>query len=287
MTTLRELYATLELLYPDAGAEQWDAVGVVTGDLDSVVERVLLAVDAVDATVADALETSTDVLIVHHPLLLRGVTSISEDGYKGRLLARLIRGGCALIAAHTNADVVEYGPTAAIMAGLGVHETVPIRPSAQRTDRGIGLVGDLAEPIPLEEFARRVAALMPPTVAGVRVAGDPELPVRRVACCSGAGDSLLGDSAVTGADVYVTSDLRHHPASEAREQALLRGGTPALVDVSHAASESLWLRDAATRLQAAHPGLKITLSGRNTDPWSFRVGDPEAAEAGTAEWSTR
>lgn len=287
MTTLRELYATLELLYPDAGAEQWDAVGVVTGDLDADIERILLAVDAVGTTVTEALDASADVLIVHHPLLLRGVTSVNEDTYKGRLLARLIRGRCALIAAHTNADVVEYGPTAAIMAGLGVSATVPIRPSANRPDRGLGLVGELPEAISLAAFARRVAELMPPTAAGVRVAGDPSQPIRRVACCSGAGDSLLNDAAVTGADVYLTSDLRHHPASEAREQALLRGGTPALVDVSHAASESLWLQDAAARLGAAHPELDITISGRNTDPWSFRVGDTAQPEPGTAEWSTR
>ena len=72
------------------------------------------------------------------------------------------------------------------------------------------------------------------------------------------------------ADVYITSDLRHHPASEARENAAAAGG-PALVDVSHWASEWLWLDTAATELRAALPGVTITVSDLRTDPWDFVV----------------
>jgi len=96
--------------------------------------------------------------------------------------------------------------------------------------------------------------------------------VRRVALCAGAGDTFLADAAVTGADVYVTADLRHHPASEAREQAALRGGTPALVDVSHWASEALWLEAAAEALRPRLPGVRVDVSAARTDPWDFRIG---------------
>lgn len=94
--------------------------------------------------------------------------------------------------------------------------------------------------------------------------------MRRVACCSGAGDSLLAHPLVTSADVYLTSDLRHHPASEAREQAFVGGG-PALVDVAHFASEWLWLGGLAERLRAAHPELEVRVSTRNTDPWTWQI----------------
>lgn len=278
-TTLREIRATIDRLFPSDGAQSWDAVGLVSGDPDTMVERVSLAVDPVAATVDEAIEWGAQLLFTHHPLLLRGITSVAEDRYKGALLARLIRGGCALEAAHTNADVVEIGPTGVIFDRLGIpsgpEARIPIEPLADNPARGIGLVGELPETMTLREFAQRVADIFPPTAGGVRVAGDPDQPVRTVACCSGAGDSLLSHPKVCSADVYLTSDLRHHPASEAREQAL-SGGGPALVDTSHYASEWLWLDGAAAKLREAHPDLEVRVSTINTDPWTFAISQSAA-----------
>lgn len=285
-TTLRDLLITCERLWPASGAEEWDAAGLASGDPSADVERVLLCVDPVRSTVDEALERGAQLLIAHHPLLLRGVTSVAEDAYKGRLLADLIRGGCALLAAHTNADVVEEGPTGIVLSRLGVRGMRPIRPLAEHQGRGIGLVGELDEPEPLARFAGRVAELLPATAGGVRVAGDAERPVRRIAMCSGAGDSLLGHAAVRGADVYLTSDLRHHPASESLEQSLLEGG-PALIDTSHWASEWVWLDRAAERLREAHPGLEVVVSERSTDPWSFAIAQERSVAGNAREWSAR
>lgn len=271
MTTLQQLLDTIERLWPAAGAEGWDAVGLVTGDPSSEVQRVLLAIDAVDATIGEALEQDAQLLLTHHPLLLRGVTTVAETTSKGRVLARLIRGGCALVAAHTNADIVERGTSGELARRLGLTNTTPIVPSATDPGIGLGRVGDLPEPIALGRLAGALAQLLPSTATGIRVAGDYHAPVQRIALCGGAGDSLLADPAVTAADVYITSDLRHHPASEAREQALVRGGHPFLIDTSHWASEWLWLDAAAEQLRQAHPELEITVSGRNTDPWDFAV----------------
>ena len=270
MTQLAELLDTTERLWPHEGAESWDAVGLVSGDPAATVSRVLLAVDAVGETVDEALEVGADVLIAHHPLLLRGVTSIAETSAKGRMLAHLIRGNCALIAAHTNADVVHEGATGDLATRLGLEHVRPIRPLAEVPEEGIGRVGDLPEPTTLGQFAGRLAHLLPATASGIRAAGPFDAPIRRVALCSGAGDSLLGEADVRGADVYVTSDLRHHPAQEALEQARVGGG-PFLVDTSHWASEWLWLDGAAARLREAHPGLEVLVSDRNTDPWTFAI----------------
>lgn len=267
--TVASVRETVERLWPLSGAEGWDAPGLLAGDPAAGVERILLAVDAVAATVEEAVETGADLLLAHHPLLLRGVTSVAEDRYKGALLARLIRADCALIAAHTNADVVAEGTSAVLAAALGVTDTAPISPAPDgRT--GIGRVGTLAEPTTLGALARRLADLLPPTAGGVRAAGDYHQPVARVAVCGGAGDSLLGTEAVRGADVYITADLRHHPASEAREQAVLGGG-PALLDVSHWASEWLWLETAAGQLREALPGVEVEVSELRTDPWDFAI----------------
>lgn len=268
MPTLRELQAVIEDLWPAAGAESWDAVGLVAGDPDATVEHVHLAVDAVPATARETVELGAGLLLTHHPLLLRGVTTIAESTYKGSVLATLVRGGSALVAAHTNADVVTTGTSAVLADRIGLTDQRPLDPGSDPAT-GIGREGVLAEGTTLGALARKLVDLLPPTATGVRVSGDFDQPVRTVALCAGAGDSLLGHPDVLAADVYITSDLRHHPASEFREQALLGGG-PALIDTSHWATEWLWLDVAAAQLREA-AGVRVTVSDLRTDPWDFAV----------------
>ncbi len=268
-TTVAQLLAVVDRLWPAAGAESWDAVGLLSGDLDAPVESVVLAVDAVLDTVDEAIAMSAGALLVHHPLLLRGVTSVATDRYKGAALARLIRANCALIAAHTNADVVESGTSATLAARLGLTGIRPIVPAADPS-RGLGRVGELSSPSTLGTLARALAQVLPATAGGVRVSGDFDAPVSTVALCGGAGDSHLGERSVREADVYITSDLRHHPASEARENSRVGGG-PALIDISHWASEWLWLDVAAAELRRELPGVEVTVSELRTDPWDFVV----------------
>ncbi len=268
MPTLRDLQAVIESLWPVDGAESWDAVGLVSGDPNAVVEHVHLAVDAVPDTAREAVALGADLLVTHHPLLLRGVTTIAESTYKGSVLATLVRGGCALVAAHTNADVVRSGTSAVLADRIGLTDLRPLEPGAA-ADTGIGRVGVLPESVTLGALARRIVDVLPATASGVRVSGAYDQPVRTVALCAGAGDSLLGNPLVQAADVYVTSDLRHHPASEFREQAMLAGG-PALIDTSHWATEWLWLDVAAEELRRA-AGVRVTVSDLRTDPWDFAV----------------
>lgn len=268
---LSDLRAAAESLWPLETAENWDRVGLVSGADDAPLRRVLLAVDATAETVGEALDWHADALLTHHPLLLRGIHSVAEDTAKGRLLADLIRGGCALYAAHTNADQPAGGVSAVIAERLGLTGAVPIVPHASDASIGTGRVGDLAAPMTLRAFAEQVDAVMPATVSGVRVAGDPERTIRRVALLGGAGDSLLDHPLVRSADVYLTSDLRHHPAQEASETAAAAGG-PALIDVAHWASESLWLEGAAATLGRLLPGVEFRVSALRTDPWTFSVG---------------
>jgi dinuclear metal center YbgI/SA1388 family protein len=268
-TTVADVLAVAEGLWPAAGAESWDAPGLVAGDLGAPVASILLAVDAVSDTVDEAIDSAADLLLVHHPLLLRGVTSVASTTYKGSALTRLIRANCALLAAHTNADVVESGTSAVFAEKLGLTGIRPIVP-ASIPSRGIGRIGEFAEPVSLGTLARALGDILPATASGIRVSGDFDRPITTVALCGGAGDAYLSEPAVIAADVYITSDLRHHPASEARENALTRGG-PALIDVSHWASEWLWLETAASELRQSLPGVSVTVSELRTDPWDFTI----------------
>ncbi|AYF98972.1 Nif3-like dinuclear metal center hexameric protein [Protaetiibacter intestinalis] len=268
--TLAHVTDVAQTLWPLSGAESWDAPGLIAGDPSAEVAAVHLAVDAVAATADEALELGAQLLLVHHPLLLRGVTSVAEDRYKGAVISRLIRGGCALLAAHTNADVVADGTSAVLARALGLRDVRPIVPSASAPALGLGRMGELPEPVTLGELARGLQELLPATAQGIRGAGDYFARVQRIALCAGAGDSLLAHPEVLASEVYVTSDLRHHPASEARENARIGGG-PALLDISHWAAEWLWLDVAAEQLRAALPGVTVTVSELRTDPWDFAL----------------
>jgi dinuclear metal center YbgI/SA1388 family protein len=373
--TLATVVDALQRRFPPALAESWDRIGLVCGDPAASVQRILFAVDPTVAVAAEAVESHSQLLVTHHPLLLRGVHTVAASTGKGRVVHRLISGGCGLFTMHTNADAAAGGTNDTLAALLQLRDVEMLVPSAgeaidklvvfvppdhrstvmaalfaagageigeydqcaYRTegigqfrpspradpfigssgavsevaesrievvlprrrraavvsalrhahpyeepafdvwetvtpaDSGIGRVGTLPEPLPLRELAATVAALLPATATGVRAAGDPQRTVRRVAICSGAGDSLLAAARATGADVYLTADLRHHPA----EEHLAEDGC-ALLDVSHWASEWPWLAGAARTvvadLRAAGYTVEASVSSRSTDPWSFRVG---------------
>jgi len=265
---LSQVLEILETLWPVSGAEEWDAPGLVVGSPEHPVSSIHLMVDATTESVAEALEGGADLIVAHHPLLLRGVTSVAESTYKGRVVAELIRANAALYAAHTNADVVPSGTSAQLADLLGLTDQAPLTEGAS-PGHGLGRVGTLPAPMSLYELAVKVGEVLPQTAVGPVVAGDAEVIVSTVSLCAGAGDSLLSHPAVVASDVYITSDLRHHPASEAREQAVVSGG-PALINISHFAAEWLWLEQAAKELAEA-TGLSVSVSDLNTDPWSFQV----------------
>lgn len=368
MTTLADLTRWLDGRYPPATAESWDRVGVVCGAPEDPVTSVLLSVDVTGAVVAEAVDGGHDLVLAHHPLLLRGVHGIDGRHPKGRMLLDLIRGGVGCLAAHTNADIATDGVCRSLAEAIGLTALRPLdpRPEAldqvvvfvptEHTDRlvaalteagagtigdydqchwrvtgtgsfrplpgarpflgqqgvtesvaedriemvlprrrraavgeallamhpyeepayhflelapgptelGIGLVGELPQPLTADAFAAQVAGAVPETAQGVRLGGDPQRSVRTVAVLAGAGDSHLETARRAGVDAYVTSDLRHHPATEALEFA----DAPVLIDVPHWAAEALWLPRLRGALAAAFPDLRVEVSGVRTDAWT-------------------
>ncbi|MEY3999900.1 MAG: hypothetical protein RLZZ626_255 [Actinomycetota bacterium] len=264
---LGTLLAQLESWYAPATADDWDAPGLVTGSTTQPVSRVLLTVDITTSVIDEACELGADVIIAHHPYLLRGVQSLDESLAKGANLAKAIRANIAIYSAHTNADIAVDGVSQALADLVGLRNPVAL---SNGEPTGHGRVGAV-EKSTLGALAQRVAAALPATAGGVRVAGDFNQEVSRVALCAGAGDSLIGAAIQSGADVYITSDLRHHPAQDAREHAILAGGRPALIDISHWAAEYVWLDGLARRLRDAFGQIEFMVSDVRTDPWDFLV----------------
>jgi len=288
--TLADVVAVLEDLYPPGTAQSWDRVGLVSGDPGQLVDRVHFAVDPTLAVIEEARALGADLLVTHHPLLLRGIHSVATTGAKGASVTALVVHDIALYVAHTNADVATPGVNDALAAACGL---VDVEPLAVVEGQPLGRVGRLGSPVPLAGFAQALYAALPPTAGGLRVAGPAEGVVERVAVMGGAGDDMFDHVRASGADVYVTADLRHHPALEAREEA--RGGRPFLVDAGHWATEWLWLAGAerALRESLAAAGQEASrvethISTLRTDPWDFTVGavppqgPPEASTGGTS-----
>ncbi|SDR83959.1 Nif3-like dinuclear metal center hexameric protein [Corynebacterium timonense] len=367
--TVADVVAELDIAYPPALAESWDKVGLICGDPDAPVSTVAFALDCTMDVARRAVEVGADMLVVHHPLLLRGVSSVAADTPKGRVLHHLITNGCALFAAHTNADSARPGVSDKLAELVGITPGRPIKPvslggmdawgvhvppahahevkdalfaagagrignyaecsfewggtggftpleGADPTDGtvgeyysapetrvefvaptrlrralidalraahpyeepafdvvsmedtsdlstapGLGRIGELPEPMTLREFTQQVADALPETAWGVRAAGDPERLVQKVAVSSGSGDGFLGDVAKLGVDVYVTSDLRHHPVDEH-----LAAGGPAVVDTAHWASEFPWTEQAEGIVKRLNVNTEILRL--RTDPWT-------------------
>ncbi|MEE2035416.1 Nif3-like dinuclear metal center hexameric protein, partial [Rhodococcus chondri] len=159
--TLSEVIDVVETAYPPSLAESWDSVGLVAGDPDEPVHKVLLAVDATAAVVDQALAWGAQLLLVHHPLLLRGVDTVGAHTPKGALIHRLIRGGCALYTAHTNADRADPGVSDALAQALGLTGLRPLEPKPEpATDKWVVMVpADATDTVRSALFAVGAGAL--------------------------------------------------------------------------------------------------------------------------------
>ena len=266
MIQLTEISRTFEALWPAAGAELWDAPGFVTSHSDAVT-GVLLSVDITGAVLAEARVKGCNLIVSHHPFLLKGTQEVNHDSLKGSVLTNALKHSIAIFAAHTNADIVEDGVSDVIAKKLGLTNIEPLVTTAD--SEGHGRIGRLVQSMPLQKFAAHVAETLPFSARGVSVAGSPEQLVETVALCGGAGDSFIDAALASEADVYITSDLRHHPTLDATLTP--RAKPLALIDVSHWAAESLWLESAANAITNAHHGVTVHVSEVVTDPWVFSI----------------
>lgn len=261
---LQNLISHFDSLWPPASKEEWDKPGLMLGNPSQEVTKVLLSVDVTKEVIEEAVATGCQLLVSHHPMFMRGVFELSEQSVKGANSALAIRGGLAVFSAHTNADFQVGGVTQSLAQKLGLSELKGLE-----TTNSHVVIGS-TDPLTLLDFARLVAKRLPPVAQGVRVSGDPAKLISKVAVLAGAGDSYLPMVGVSDADVYITSDLRHHPAQDFAQASQASNG-PALIDISHWAAEWIWLDNAKAQLERLIPGVEFVVSEINTDPWTFAV----------------
>ena len=252
---LHAVTTILDDLAPLRYAEGWDNVGLLVGDPDAEIRRVLVTVDYTRG-VAD--EGECDLVVAYHPPMFAAVKRVPHRA----LWAEAVRKGIALYSPHTALDVAAGGTNDFLGDACAMTTREAIRRFAvdEPAEIGLGRVGDVF-PTTLAEL---VARLKPALGLGhVLVAGDLAGAVKRVAVAAGAGGELLGDAIRAHADVFVTGEVRHHDALAA-----VAKGT-AVIATMHSNSERAAVRAYARKLAVRVPELAVRFSEADADPFVF------------------
>ncbi len=280
--TVADIIKVMETLAPLRLAEEWDNVGLQVGQLDWPVRSIWVALDPLYDVVDGACRNGVDLLITHHPLIFNPLRCINFDTPVGSVIQAAAGHKLAIFAAHTNFDSAADGINDVLAFRIGLAnlnvlkrsdhpdedsaaEFYPLLPpaNAYMQKQGLGRVGELEEIMELLPLALSIKEKL--GLKYIKIAGKPDLPVRRVAVCSGSGSSLMKDFYSSGAQVFISGDLRYH---DAREVEALNLG---LIDMGHFASEYLAVEVLAKRLDkilaADGKDIKVEACRLENDPF--------------------
>ena len=282
---LKDLMEILEEIAPTELAESWDNSGLQVGFLDQTIERVALSLDPTLQAVEYAALHRAQLLLSHHPLIFKPISSIRDGDYPGAVVYEAIRRGLSIVAMHTNLDAAHEGINTILAALLGLKEIEPLSPgrggqeagsssAAQHPGEkeeheekppdktGLGRIGKLSKPCSLSEFIPKAKRLLGLDI--LRVVGKASRSIKRVAVVGGSGGSLIKEAWLRGADLLVTGDVSYHQAREAEFLGL------AVIDGGHFATERVAFRKFGRQLQkeVTTRGWKIEVlfNDKETDP---------------------
>ncbi|MEM1225995.1 MAG: Nif3-like dinuclear metal center hexameric protein [Planctomycetota bacterium] len=253
-------------------AEDWDNVGLLLGDRHGRVKRVMTCLTVTPAVVDEVIREKVDLLVSHHPLPFQPMSRVTTDSAASSLVWRLCRAGVALYSAHTAYDSADGGindqwATALRLSGvrpLNVFESEPSSAPEATLSLGSGRFGDLADPLPASELLIQAAELA--DSSRPRLAGNPNLPIRRLGIACGSGGSFVSSARRRGCDALLTGEATFHACLDAENTGMV------LLMVGHYASERFAMESLATRLSsaiaAASPDaeMRVSASRSEADP---------------------
>lgn len=260
---LASVMKVLEELAPLRYAEAWDNVGLLVGDPQADITKVLVTVDYTAEVADEAVKGGATLVVAYHPALFAAVKRVPHDA----LWADAVRRGIALYSPHTALDVVRAGTNDFLADACGMHESKrrPLRPYLARPGAsepegiGLGRIGATVATTTRGELVARLKAKL--GLRYVLVSGPSDGTAATVAVAAGAGGELLEDALNAGADVFVTGEVRHHDALSAAR----RGVT--VIATLHSNSERPAVGAYAVRLAQRLPGVAVTVSAQDRDPF--------------------
>jgi dinuclear metal center YbgI/SA1388 family protein len=261
--TVSDIIKVLDSVAPQALAEAWDNVGLQVGDPERTVKNIWIALDPTYQVVKAACRQKVDLLITHHPLLFKPLQSLNFRTPVGSIIDLAVRHHLTIFAAHTNLDSALGGINDILAGRIGLYDLKPLVRAhgcqriendvdplvAPDQDVGIGRVGLLESAVDLQTLANEIKNKL--KLRYLKLSGDPALPVKKVAICSGSGASLLADFFASGAQVFISGDLRYHDARDVEASNL------GLIDIGHFASEHLIIGVLAEKLAGIFADLKM------------------------------
>ncbi len=291
-TTVSDIARTLERWAPLATAQSYDNVGLQIGRGDVVVTGGMISLDLTPGVIKETATAGANLIITHHPLFFDPIKSLTPDTLIGSMALSLAEMGIAHYAIHTNLDAAQNGVSFALAHQLGIQNpTFLIAPdSAQKgegsrhspgaSETGIGTIGELAEPVSLQDFLCLVSAAL--DNPSLRHTGDPDRPIQRVAVCGGSGSTFLGSALARGADAYVTGDVKYHQFFDA----LSADGRPriAFIDAGHYETEAATEEILLEHLTARHSEIRWSRTRHRTSPiQSFVYAEHTRSAHGSSE----
>lgn len=229
----REIMDKIEARYPKRYAMDWDNVGLLVGRKEKDVQKIYLALDPADEVIDAAIQEGVDMLITHHPLIFKGLKQITDEDFIARRVMRLIQNDISYYAMHTNYDVMGMAQLAGEYLEMKEADTLDV--TDEVSQEGIGRIADLEEEMTLEEYCRFVKERF--HLPSVKVFGNPERKVGRIAISPGSGKGAIAPALIKGADVLVTGDIDHHSGIDAVAQNL------AIIDAGHYGIEHIFIED--------------------------------------------
>ena len=198
---IKQITDVIERFAPLEWQESYDNAGLIVGRPDDEVHKALLAVDVTEEVLDEAEAEGCDLVITHHPIVFRALKRFNSADPVERCVERAIRSRIALYACHTNLDSAPGGMSWRLAEMLGVGNLRVLQPSETGDGAGFGVVGELPEAVDTVEFMRIIQRRL--EVSVVRYSDIATSGVRRVAVCTGAGASLIGEARRAGADIYI------------------------------------------------------------------------------------
>ena len=264
--TIDSILKSLDRLAPFSLAEDWDNVGLLVGDPEAQVSGIMIGLDPTASLLDEAVARGANLVITHHPIIFQALKAVRTDQPTGALITKAITKHIAIIACHTNLDVVTNGVSHVLAERLGLTALTPLSACTPTTpDLGLGRVGALVAPLVTEAFLARLCAVL--AVPTVTVAGTLPDTVQRVAVCGGSGSDLAGAAKASGAQLFVTAEVKHHTARWAEEAGFC------VIDAGHFATEHLISEALASGLVAHLTSQAIAIPVHTTEkqknPFSF------------------
>jgi len=232
--TVHDLLDLLDRLAPFDLAESWDNPGLQVGDLSQVITRVCVALDPSVESLRSCSRRTGQLLLTHHPLIFKPLTSLDIRKYPASVLYEAVKTNISIIAVHTNLDMARMGINQMLADQLELREVRVLNEIDADEGWGLGRIGFLPEGVPLSSFVQKAKTIL--GADQLRVTGDLDKEIRRVAVVGGSGGSLIGNAFDRGADLLLTGDVGHHDALEAKALGL------AVIDGGHFLTERLGLK---------------------------------------------